>query len=645
MKPTGDRWDAMRKEVRRDKNNIEAWERLLAALKDAIDHSRVLGPTGSSPATLLDETYSDLLERFPNLVQQWKNYLVLRFQSQGVDASISILALAVERFPYSVELWKEYLTAMTTQDAKNVSGLRALFDKAIALVGYHFNSDPIWDMYIAFESENSGLESERVVRLCTQVFRIPLYKYAIYFEKFSEINKRTPLDQLCTPQEIGEYLKRFQKPSQSELTEAETSDIIDDYCLKTYTNLQQTVGDMWSYESQIESFDFTGSPLQKDRKVWFQYLDFAISHYHNRKDEVSYRVCLSLFERALAPNCADGDLWLKYVSFVHSAGFCGTNNSIRDIFGRAINTLPLSNTKVRESFLYYLMSINEPQAAQVTALEWMELFAGPGLYLKEQYLKSVELFLELTCETTHANFPDLLHEIITSCFGEERTHQFNTDCFEHIVRFHSLVNNDATCVVVHKYLAVLKKRGQNELIRALFNKHHRQEPLVRSTRFWSFFVAFEGVVMRDMVNLKNVLNCIRSSSQLSQTVVTALEDTVYDIASANLPEVIRHGIQDDLLLAYKHGNPSSLIIDHSARRRYAATNYAVQDMDKKDKNTEFEFLRLLRLHADHPGVFTDAQPTITNSIAIEEMDIFSASMPDLPTFRNVERSHSLRYPE
>lgn len=153
--------------------------------------------------------------------------------------------------------------------------------------------------------------------------------------------------------------------------------------------------------------------------------------------------------------------------------------------------------------------------------------------------------------------------------------------------------------------------------------------------------------MKDMVNLRNVINYIKSYSQLPKTCIDAIADQVYDYATCNLPVVVREELQDDLLLSVKSSS-NSIIIDHKLRSRLANNSFIVQDMeDRKEKNgKEYELLKLLRKHVNHPGILVDAQPSITNEIAIEDIDIPQAGVPDLPTFRNVEKTNTpIKYPE
>ncbi|RLV83600.1 Pre-mRNA-processing factor 39 [Meyerozyma sp. JA9] len=658
-KPSQAPLQAMRSEVDRDKNDIGAWERLLKALEDSYKSQNETGALDDTLGLDLDETYTALLERFPYLTVQWKNYSVFKFQFQGIDASIAALAQSVENHPTSVELWTEYLTAMTTQDPEynDAPRLRNLFSKAIDIVGHHFNSDPIWDMYIAFEAKVSGPESEAVISVYSKVTHIPLYKYAIYFEHYSTINKGAQLHQICPKNAIDQYLQKFEKSSPDQLTEAETSQIIDDYCYKVFTNIQELVGEFWAFESQIESFDYNGKTVPKEKSIWKEYQEYAISKFQSEPSEVNYSVCVSIFERALVPNCDDGHFWLKYISFLNSSNFHieATRTKIEHAYNRANNTfVPVTETATRTSYIYYLMSLDERSNALDHLLDMIETLAGPDLYLKQQYLVYVELFVGILTELS-SDFVSTSKILITNFFEDDhkRASLPEGEYSDKLNQLFQLLNNDSICVVVFSYLRHVEKMYKNDMeiasetLRTFFNQYYRQPALSRSTRFWHFYVEFEGVVMKDMVNLRNIINYIKSYSQLPQTCIDALADQVYDIASGNLPVVVREELQDDLLLSVKNSS-RSIIMDHKLRSRLAHNSFIVQDMEeRKEKNgNQYELLKLLRKHANHPGILVDAQPSITNEIAIEEIDIPQAGVPDLPTFRNVEKTNTpIRYPE
>lgn len=658
-KPSKVPFQAMRSEVDRDKNDIEAWERFLKALEDSYKLQNENGTLDDALSLFLDENYKALLERFPYLTHQWKNYSVFKFQFQGIDASIDVLAQSVEKHPTSVELWTEYLTAMTTQDPEynDAQCLRNLFIKAIDIIGHHFNSDPIWDMYIGFETKVSGPESEEVISIYSKVTHIPLYKYAIYFEHYSTINKGAKLHQICSKDVIDEYLLKFEKSSDDEFTEVETSQIIDDYCYKVFTNIQELVGEFWNFESQIESFDYNGKTVPKEKSIWKEYQDYAISKFQSEPSEVNYSVCVSIFERSLVPNCGDSQFWLKYVSFLNSSNFQieHKRSKIEVAYNRANNTfVPVTETTTRVSYIYYLMSLNEPTTALDQLLGIIETMAGPDLYLKQQYLVYVKLFVDILAELS-SDFVNTSKIVITNFFEDDHTSTSipEGDYSDQLNQFFQLLNNDSICIVVFKYLRLVDKKYKDdrkmasETLRTFFNQYYRQPALSRSTRFWHFYVEFEGVKMKDMVNLRNVINYIKSYSQLPKTCIDAIADQVYDYATCNLPVVVREELQDDLLLSVKSSS-NSIIIDHKLRSRLANNSFIVQDMeDRKEKNgKEYELLKLLRKHVNHPGILVDAQPSITNEIAIEDIDIPQAGVPDLPTFRNVEKTNTpIKYPE
>lgn len=658
VKPTNERWLAMRSEVDRDINDIGAWERFLKALEDLYQLQIEKGNIEHSLEAYIDTNYLTLLERFPLLTQTWKDYSIFKFQTQGIDASITVLASSVQNHPTSVDLWNEYLNALVTQDPdyKEVDKLRSVFDNATRVIGHHFNSDPIWDKIIEFEIRVSGPSSKQVASILSRLIHIPLYKYAIYFEQFSEINKSLKLSQVCSEEVINDYVQKFEKTSLSELNDSEVGQVIDDYCFKINSSVQETVGQFWEHESQITSPEFNGKNSVSEKEIWRAYLDFSISKFEHQPTPTIYNSCISIFDRALVPNCADSQFWLKYVSFLHTSDFQPeeTKEKIVQLYHRANETfVPVNDTSTRVSYIYYLTSLNEYSISLENLLSMIEALAGPEKYIKAQYLIYVGVFLELLDGISDLDSKTICDQLIQNYFIEEGSRAILLDnkYAEHIQSFFNLLNEDSICIVVTSYLNQISENyaasESLNFLRDCFNKYYRQPALSKSTKFWHFFIVFEGTKMRDMINLKNIVYYINNYTQLAHTTIKAINDLVHDIASSNLPLVVKEGLQEDLLLSTKKNSFNSVVIDGLQQMRLTNNNYYIQDSDdRKDKaNKNEELLVLLRKHANHPGVLLEAQPQITNAIAIEDINLSQAETPDLPTFRNVEKTNApVKYP-
>lgn len=147
---------------------------------------------------------------------------------------------------------------------------------------------------------------------------------------------------------------------------------------------------------------------------------------------------------------------------------------------------------------------------------------------------------------------------------------------------------------------------------------------------------------------------------MPKAILDSFIDLNYEIVSANLSEIFDNnantGRSDDTLIMYDNDISESLIVNSSGRKRLSNNNYIIQELEEaklaksQNKyesgqplvNREEELLKIIRKHADHPGILVDHTPEISNKIMNEgnwvSLDKDVVDVPNFPTFKNVEKA-------
>lgn len=687
-------WEKVEQAVKLNINNLDYWDVYLKHFDDRYDQlyadSDKLKIDVKFKLTV-NQAYTQLLSRFPYLSEYWRRFLVMEYKLNGVEASIAVLKKSVEVFPYSVDLWIDYVNALVSQKKNNDENsdanesIRLEFDRCLQYLGYHFNSDPLWDAYIAFETSIAGGETNlSVLNIYKKLVKIPLYQYAQYYKKFSEINKDFELDQVLDENSLPEYLEKYGKTSSEELSVVEKHQIIDDYSNTVFARTQAMVNEKWNYESTITVTDFSPKLLdeiEKQEGEWSKYLDYEIANLSNSEDQEQHKIITQLFERCLIPNCLSSKFWLKYVAYIHFH-YEGESkfDKANDIYQRAIfKYVPLDQNFIRYNYVSFLMQNDKFDVANEYLLDLVKLFSGANnkkLFLKEQYLEATTKTLDLWSVTVSgATYEKTLDDIITNYFERVDRNKKETVPKEgkkeevkydlkpaYVSTLQQLLNGDSICVVVAAYLNYNKLNADSNTptkLRKFFNRYHREAEIGQSTLFWSFYLEYEALIQGNLLNAKNIVQYIKTSTSLPKSVMDALIDLNHDIISANFSLSLQQlGRPDDSLILYDNDISNSITINRSGRERVASNNYLIQDLEQtklskgsrqyRDKSEEL--LRLARKHADHPGIMIESTPNITNNIMNDgnwiSLDSTETSVPPLPLFKNVEKaSLPIPYPK
>lgn len=667
-------WDILKKEVDLTPNDISLWDKLFALLEETFTTNFDGGQASISPSfkSFAFDAYTELLTRFPYLTSYWKKFLIFEYKLNGIDASIKVLSDSVDSFPNSISLWADYLTALTGKeegDSDHVDFVRTQFQVALKINGFHFLSHLIWDKLFEFEEKLGG----DPFWLYLKVIKIPLYSYAKYYQKFTEINKKYTLEEFFSAEPepsrgeiIQEYLTKFNKETLDSFSMVETHQVIDDWSYKVFAATQAKVNAKWQYESLLTFPEFNLDAvslegISKEYDNWVTYINYEISCLKEDDSRAQRKIVTNLFERALIPNCLNYRLWLKYIAFLNKYESEGEEENLKfekidKIYSNAINKfVPLSDPKedtnfIRFNYVYFLKSFKKDIEARDFLISIVQTFQKE--YRKEDYLKGIELLIDL-CDID-------LNEIIEKYFHLDDRHKqapnlhkepkVESSPIQDV--FYNLLSNDSIGLIVNKYLINLDP----SIIRPFFNKYYEKEPLESNLAFWSFYVKFEGIIKHNIPNLLKIMSHIKKESKLPKQFIDALIEIEYDIILSNYQYILelnnsKGGRTDDTIILKDNEVSNSLAINQSWKNRLANINFQVQDLSTKTKfNKEDEFNKILRNKVGHAGVVIESSPEITNSLIYSgkwiDLNSSKLEMPDFPTFKNVEKaSLPIQYPQ
>lgn len=671
-----EKWESAKTAALEDPNNMEKWNELFDALEGKLEQAK---DSKSEIAPEVTRAFTLLLRRFPYLSEYWKRYLILQYKVSGIHDSLEVLGNAVEKFSQSVSLWVDYLNASLavherekSEQEKNsdtnekseaekektedenltmknsrLAEIRNKFVEAADKIGLNFNSDAFWDIYIDFETKHSGPADKRLLDLYMKLISIPLYQYARYYNQFSEISKNFSVSDIIPEVALKGYLDQFQKSLVDELSTVEQHQIIDTYVYSVFTSTQKKVNEKWSYESALTLPEFSVNDLEaikEQSENWKQYIDYECGILENDKESTTqFEMVVSVFERALVPNCLQGSMWQKYADFLEANPTTDPNLPNADsVYQRAITQfVPLENTEIREKYIQYLMRNEKFDEANEFLLKLIKLYSGTsGVYAKGAYIHTLRQLLNLwTDSLLSGTLVDVLESFVDGYFERidrykkpvsgEQTNK-DTESKYHLnasvsTALSKSLNEDGICVVAVAYLqALAKKTDSATKIRTFYNKFHRHSAFSHSVQYWKFFVEYEGYTHKNLVNLRAIVNHIKTATSLPKKAVDYFIDTYYEITCANLAMATALRKNDDYLdILVTRGNDTSdnLGVNRSARQRLAENNYMIQEYEELPKGgfrlpvEKQNLLMSMRLrHLDHAGIFVDTKPEITKRI-------------------------------
>lgn len=683
-------WELAKSAALEDPNSLDKWDELFRALEQKWE--QVAGSEDQKPAisAAVTSSYQILLSRFPFLTEYWKQFLIFQYKLSGVDESLKVLERSTKKHPQSVSLWCDYLSATlsvyNTSKEKSEDGIeqiRRSFQKAAKHIGKNFNSDQFWDIYIDFELKNSHDDDLHLVELYLQLIHLPLYQYSKYYNQFMEICKNFPVSDIVTDEvALKTLLGQFEKKSVAELSVVEQHQIIDTYVYDIFTKDHQKVNAKWEYESSLTVQDFSLRDIEKSAKeleIWAKYIDFEIES-REKENKLHYELILSLFERALVPNCFNAEMWQKYAAFV-AENVLQNGDSIvpkyaspESIYERAIfEFLPLDETETREHYVRFLTESGKFDGANEFLLTSLQKYTS-AFYAKNAYIFALRQLMNLWLQIIDGEKLQFILEGLVEGFfdrvdrykkastekAEEKSEKPNYEIpHAAISKLSKLLNNDGICVVTVTYLQSLNEKTENATkIRKFYNKFHKNSVFSHSVKFWKFFVDFEGVDHKNLVNLRMIVHYIKTATNLPKKAVDAFIDIYYEITCANIAQAVSLSHTEnylDILVSKEAEKSTSLGPNKLARTRLAAHNHFIQGIEDQtrkhlsplEKEKILMDMRLRQL--PHPGIFVDQKPEVVNSVLkngwVSLLDD-NLEMPAHPITKNIDKANApINYPD
>ncbi|KAF3987619.1 hypothetical protein FT663_04381 [Candidozyma haemuli var. vulneris] len=669
----------------RESNSITEWNEIIRKAEEKWDTFEGPEDQRAKLAASATSIHRQLLSRFPFLTEQWKQFSIFTYKVSGLKDSLAVLELASKKFPQSVSLWVEYLTALISagdefSDSHNID---REFARAKGHIGYHFNSDPFWDMYIAHTSKKD--DPKDLLELYLYLIHVPLYQYARYHNQFVDINKTFDVSEIIRDESrLSELLKSFDKASVDELSALEKQQLIDDYTNSIFAETQAQVNEKWTFESALVVQDFSPNAAT-DPKPWLDYLKHELEALKSASDESQKKrqvvSITNLFERSVVPNCFTSAIWLEYGKFAQE--FLAFEDA-KAVFDRAVfNFVPLNEPEIRIMYKDFLMKNEQFDVCNEYLLDLIKLFSGStgsNIYTKAPYIHSIQQLLSLWQEhVSPEKLQSILDSLVTGYFDRVDRYKKETPSnttsgdtkskYElkpaFITILSKLLNDDGISVVAVAYLKVLETAKEVVKIRTFYNKYYQEPSFSWSVQFWKFFVEFEGYNQVNLVNLRSVLNYINEESALPQRAVDAFAEIYHEIILKNLKlaMLLKGPNGEDLhdtLTNFDLGKSHSLW-DTPEAKRMAKNNAHIRDMEEQrsSKNTsnhyspssfdrQKEFQKFIKNYSFNPGIFQELPEQNHPEKEFEFVSLVDddIKLPELPTYKNLDKLNGpIQYPD
>lgn len=631
-------------------NNLQKWNQLFTELNKLIDtiattnNSNDINSDDNDLKQDIHNSYKALLSRFPYLTEYWKKWQLVELKINGETASQDILRMAVENYPNSISLWTQYLSSTLTHDKDKTDTelFRNAYKQALIHNGYDFNSHPIWDMAIEFET-NQLKQSKELLELYLRIIKIPLYQYAQYYNQFSEINKQFEIQQIITSSDqLNQYVNEFGKNHLDDLSLLEKHQIIDDFTASIFSNTQSRVNKNWQFESLLETQEFTleigisnnnnnNNNIAKEKPIWINYLHQEIDTYAKKPNNDQFELVCTLFQRCLIPNCYDSEIWLKYLDFINNLSLSKQEkfDKQQEIYIN-INAklIPLDNNETRLKYVELLIDYEKNQEANEYLFSWMKLFSGGSKkYYKASYLEiTKELFNLWIKLLDDEQFITIAESMINKYFNihekqprkekDEGTANNNnnnttpnsesklklelTDSLITLVI--SFLNDESICILTVLYLKQLQhqqlqlqlqletKQSQTIKIRKFFNKFNHEKCFKTSIQFWNFYFQFE-LTQNHWKNLKSLINHIKFNTQLPKIIIDSFIEWMYEISNDNLINFLKlnDGRSDETIIMKDLEISNSLYYNKTTIKRHAMKNNYIIINNNNNNNSNNSF--------------------------------------------------------
>ncbi|CAN6314026.1 unnamed protein product [Urochloa humidicola] len=289
--------------VSKNSQDYASWE----ALINAVGKVRA-DPVPEAPTENIAKicyVYSNFLKYYPLCSEHRKAYAHYLWRFSGDTDALKVYVEAPELACNSVVFWLNFYEL-----AVSVGGsyyfIEKLLEDAILHVGSHYDSKPLWELYIQLEAFNSNWK--KVSTLYATVIENPIQGMEILFDQYKELIKTRPLNELTNYFELADIYTW--NPNESiKLSE---EDKVKNYVRmkeEAYLKAKAIKDKIIEFESSIKQFNFEPGRVEDDVACcWHTYLDFMEKEFPEK--------VWNLFKRCLIPCATRVDLWLRYIEFL-----------------------------------------------------------------------------------------------------------------------------------------------------------------------------------------------------------------------------------------------------------------------------------------------------------------------------------------
>ena len=298
--------------IERDPYNPHFWTELVGVAENSKNYDAIV------------KAYSGFLERFP-LMHVYRNkwaLIVRQSNREGcVREAVRIFEESVSHgvLEASVDMWTCYCE-FATKHGMDFSDdeVRAIFNRALSVVGSDYDSDGLWSLFIRWEEEKQRWDN--VSALFCRVLSQPIRNLETFWKSFVEHAEHHSIERAATPQEKAEIDGVLNQEADNDVTLTaddlgrKMQQLVLSYRSKSYAEASQHVSERLLFELKISRtyFHFK-APGAVQIANWSEYLSSVEAMGDIERT-------IHLYERALIPMNVCPEIWIRYAAFLHDNG-------------------------------------------------------------------------------------------------------------------------------------------------------------------------------------------------------------------------------------------------------------------------------------------------------------------------------------
>ncbi|ANB12479.1 Prp42p [Sugiyamaella lignohabitans] len=197
-------WHKLYSKIEETPDELEYWEDLVEHVES--DEFGISRGSDEDVFKLFRFSFDGLLEKYPLLFGYWIRYAEQEFQLGNTERSGLVYERAVAACPYSVDLWVRYCQFCIDTFVRDESRVRLVFERAIELVGSHFLSHSLWDLYLNYEENIMESPKEVIYKILAHIVTLPIHQYSRYFARYRLLTPNISVE-LTAPEHVIEQFR------------------------------------------------------------------------------------------------------------------------------------------------------------------------------------------------------------------------------------------------------------------------------------------------------------------------------------------------------------------------------------------------------------------------------------------------------